>query len=116
MNTPVLQAQQLTRRFGGLTAVAGVDLSLALHEECGRTAALAGLEWLVTVGGDAAQALGHAAIAAGMDATKVRHVATSLEAADVVTAEVAPGDVVLVKGSRGVKTDVVVDRLVAVLG
>ena len=32
MNTPVLQAQQLTRRFGGLTAVAGVDLSLALHE------------------------------------------------------------------------------------
>ncbi|BDB23891.1 ABC transporter ATP-binding protein [Cupriavidus sp. TA19] len=32
MNTPVLQAQQLTRRFGGLTAVAGVDLSLSLHE------------------------------------------------------------------------------------
>jgi UDP-N-acetylmuramoyl-tripeptide--D-alanyl-D-alanine ligase len=92
------------------------DLSLALHEECGRTAALAGLEWLVTVGGEAAQALGHAAIAAGMDAARVRHVATSLEAADVVTAEVAPGDVVLVKGSRGVKTDVVVDRLVAVLG
>ncbi|WP_432259908.1 ABC transporter ATP-binding protein [Cupriavidus sp. TMH.W2] len=30
--TPILQAQQLTRRFGGLTAVAGVDLSLAQHE------------------------------------------------------------------------------------
>ncbi|MEM5274324.1 ABC transporter ATP-binding protein [Cupriavidus taiwanensis] len=35
MNAPattILEAQQLTRRFGGLTAVAGVDLTLALHE------------------------------------------------------------------------------------
>ena len=29
---------------------------------------------------------------------------------------VGEGDVVLVKGSRGVKTDLVVDRLVAMLG
>ncbi|WP_454763699.1 ABC transporter ATP-binding protein [Cupriavidus campinensis] len=29
---PILQAEGLTRRFGGLTAVNGVDLSLALHQ------------------------------------------------------------------------------------
>jgi UDP-N-acetylmuramyl pentapeptide synthase len=46
----------------------------------------------------------------------VQHVGTSAEAADVVATAVSPGDVVLVKGSRGVKTDLVVDRLVAVLG
>jgi len=32
MSAPVLQAEQLSRRFGGLTAVAGVDLSLALGQ------------------------------------------------------------------------------------
>ena len=39
--------------------------------------------------------------------------ATSAEAAVVVAADVAAGDLVLVKGSRGVRTDVVVARLVA---
>ena len=38
------------------------------------------------------------------------------KAADIVAGAVGRGDVVLVKGSRGVKTDLVVDRLVAELG
>jgi UDP-N-acetylmuramyl pentapeptide synthase len=51
-----------------------------------------------------------------MDSGAVRHVATSAEAADLVAGLIEHGDVVLVKGSRGVKTDLVVDRLVAELG
>jgi UDP-N-acetylmuramoyl-tripeptide--D-alanyl-D-alanine ligase len=90
------------------------DLSMALHEECGRAAAAAGLNLLVTVGGPPAEALGRTAVVAGMSATAVRHAATSAEAADLAARLVAPGDVVLVKGSRGVKTDLVVDRLAAV--
>jgi len=92
------------------------DRAASLHEACGRAAAGAGLDLLVTVGGDAAAALGHAAVAAGMDAAAVRHVATSAEAAAVAASLVEPGDVVLVKGSRGVRTELVVDRLVAVCG
>jgi UDP-N-acetylmuramoyl-tripeptide--D-alanyl-D-alanine ligase len=89
------------------------DLSLTLHQSSGRVAAASGLGLLVTVGGASARALAGAAVDAGMDAASVRHSATAEEAAALVAALVAPGDVVLVKGSRGVKTDLVVDRLVA---
>jgi UDP-N-acetylmuramoyl-tripeptide--D-alanyl-D-alanine ligase len=90
------------------------DRSAALHEECGRAAAAAGLGMLLTVGGRSAEALGRAAVEAGMDGRAVVHAATSMEAAELAAGLVAPGDVVLVKGSRGVKTDLVVDRLAAV--
>jgi UDP-N-acetylmuramyl pentapeptide synthase len=41
------------------------------------------------------------------------HVATSAEAADRALALLAAGDLVLVKGSRGIGTDLVVDRIKA---
>ena len=82
-----------------------------LHEECGRAAASAGLELLITVGAEAAEHLAGAARQAGMQA--VAHVTTSDEAAQLALARVRPGDLVLVKGSRGIRTDVVVDRLKA---
>jgi UDP-N-acetylmuramyl pentapeptide synthase len=44
----------------------------------------------------------------------VRHAATSAEAADLTAALVGPHDLVLVKGSRGIRTEVVVDKLAAV--
>ena len=91
-------------------------LAMTLHEACGRSAAAAGLGLLITVGGAPAQALGRSAVEAGLDSQVVRHLATSTEAADLVAMLVGEGDVVLVKGSRGVKTDLVVDRLVAMLG
>jgi UDP-N-acetylmuramoyl-tripeptide--D-alanyl-D-alanine ligase len=90
--------------------------AMSLHEACGLTAARAGLGFLVTVGGAPAERLGRTAVDAGMSAAIVRHVPTSAAAAELVAGMVAPGDVVLVKGSRGVKTDLVVDRLVAELG
>jgi UDP-N-acetylmuramoyl-tripeptide--D-alanyl-D-alanine ligase len=82
-----------------------------LHAECGQAAARAGLDLLIAVGGDPARRLAEAARAAGMSASAVVHVATSAEAADLAQRKVRPGDLVLVKGSRGVRTDVVVDRL-----
>ena len=92
------------------------DLSTELHEDCGRTAAGSGLLRLVTVGGAAARALGAAAIAAGMPSSTVSHFDTSDEAARALPSQLSAGDVVLVKGSRGTRTDVVVEQLTAVFG
>ncbi len=92
------------------------DLSIALHQECGRAAAAARLARLVTVGGGPARALGEAAIAAGFPAKDVSHFDTSADAAAAMAGIVAAGDVVLVKGSRGTRTNLVVDRLSAVAG
>jgi len=84
-----------------------------LHEECGRAAATAGLDFLITVGGAPAQTMGRAAVSAGMPSHAVLHVGTSDEAAELALGRFRPGDLVLVKGSRGIGTDVVVDRLKA---
>ncbi len=92
------------------------DLSLALHQECGRAAAQRNLWRLVTVGGDPARALGEAAIAAGMSPQAVLHFETSTAAAPAVASLATSGDVVLVKGSRGIRTDVVVEQLTTVFG
>jgi len=87
------------------------ELSLQLHQECGRVAAGSRVARLITVGGSSARALGEAAIAAGQPANTVSHFDTSAEAAPAITSQVTSGDVVLVKGSRGTKTDVVVEQL-----
>jgi UDP-N-acetylmuramoyl-tripeptide--D-alanyl-D-alanine ligase len=82
-----------------------------LHEECGRAAAHAGLDLLITVGGDPARVLADASRAEGLAESAVIHIATSAEAADLAATRVRAGDLVLVKGSRGIRTDLVVDRL-----
>jgi UDP-N-acetylmuramoyl-tripeptide--D-alanyl-D-alanine ligase len=82
-----------------------------LHRECGRAAAEAGLDLLISVGGDPAAALAQEALAAGMPERHVWHVATKEEASDVARRNVRPGDLVLIKGSRGIGTDVVVERI-----
>jgi UDP-N-acetylmuramoyl-tripeptide--D-alanyl-D-alanine ligase len=84
-----------------------------LHRECGAAAAGAGLAALVTVGGPPARALGEAAVAAGLDRSQVAHVESSEDAAAVAPNVVRPGDLVLVKGSRGIRMERVVERLVA---
>jgi UDP-N-acetylmuramoyl-tripeptide--D-alanyl-D-alanine ligase len=85
--------------------------ALALHDAAGQLAASSDLAVLVTIGGPPARALGDAAVRVGMDPASVRHVATSDEAAALVASLVRPGDLVLVKGSRAIATDRVVDRL-----
>jgi UDP-N-acetylmuramoyl-tripeptide--D-alanyl-D-alanine ligase len=89
------------------------DHATRLHQESGAAAAAAGLDMLVVVGGPPARALADAAVEAGMPANSVAWMGSSAEAAAFTAARTRPGDLVLVKGSRGVRTDLVVDRLKA---
>jgi UDP-N-acetylmuramoyl-tripeptide--D-alanyl-D-alanine ligase len=89
------------------------DRAIALHEGVGRAIVAAGVDELVAIGGEPAKAMADAAVAARMNRTHVRYFATSDQAADAFEAYVHEGDLVLVKGSRGIRTDVVVDRLKA---
>jgi UDP-N-acetylmuramoyl-tripeptide--D-alanyl-D-alanine ligase len=91
------------------------DHSLGLHADSGRAAAGAGLGLLIAVGGPPARALADAAVEAGMPAGSVSYFEKSDEAAAAVVRALRAGDVVLVKGSRGIRTDIVVDRLIAEL-
>jgi UDP-N-acetylmuramoyl-tripeptide--D-alanyl-D-alanine ligase len=79
--------------------------STALHSELGREAAAAADVVLAVGGADAAE-LAHAAAGA-----ETHRVATAAEALELLRGLVRPGDVVLVKGSRGIGLDAVVDGL-----
>jgi UDP-N-acetylmuramoyl-tripeptide--D-alanyl-D-alanine ligase len=100
---------------GRHTAVLGVmaelgDDAVRAHTEIGREVARAGVERLVVVGADdPVVRLHEAAAQAGVDSHLVPDVAA---AADLVTAGVAPGDVVLVKASRSAGLERVADVLV----
>jgi len=91
------------------------EASRALHEACGRAAAEAGIDRLIAIGGDAALGLAEGAIAAGMPAAHVLSFPDSASAAPAVADLLQSNDLILVKGSRGTRTDVVVDRLKAVV-
>jgi UDP-N-acetylmuramyl pentapeptide synthase len=109
-----LKATTATRRAAVLGEMLELgDHAIALHEECGRAAADAALDWLVTVGGAPAGAMASAAIDAGRPAPAVAHVATADEASTAASARVQPGDVVLIKGSRGIGVARVVAHLKA---
>lgn len=89
------------------------EASEALHRAAGEEAARSGLSALIAVGGPPAQALAEGAVRGGMSASTVYYVPTSAAAADLAVTLVQPGDLVFVKGSRGIRTEVVVDRLKA---
>lgn len=91
------------------------DHAASLHEACGRAAAASGLSLLFAVGGAPARVLADAATAAGMPQASVRYFEKSDDAAPEVVRAIRPGDLVLVKGSRGTRTDIVADRLAAEL-
>jgi len=114
----MLDVMASERGFARRVAVLGEMLELGeqgmtWHQECGRSVARAGIARLVTVGGPPARAMAAAAVEAGLDAAAVTYVATSRDAADVVSGVLRPGDLVLVKGSRGVRMDVVADLVKA---
>jgi UDP-N-acetylmuramoyl-tripeptide--D-alanyl-D-alanine ligase len=79
--------------------------SVTFHREVGRQAA-GSADVVVAVGGTPAAELARAA-----NGTEVHFAATAVEALDTVRTLIRPGDVVLVKGSRGIGLDLVVDGL-----
>ena len=85
--------------------------SAELHREAGRQAAMAGkLDWIIGVQGDAENFV-RGAIDAGHRVTRTKFFASSAEAAAFVADLVESGDLLLVKGSRGVKMERVVEAL-----
>jgi UDP-N-acetylmuramoyl-tripeptide--D-alanyl-D-alanine ligase len=97
--------------------VAGEMLELGttspeLHRAVGRQCQEAGADWLMAVQGDA-QFVAEGARQAGLPAERARFFATPEEAAEHCRQLLQPGDVALVKGSRGVHLEKVVEFLQA---
>jgi UDP-N-acetylmuramoyl-tripeptide--D-alanyl-D-alanine ligase len=85
-----------------------------LHREAGRAAAQTGtIDWVIGVEGDAAQIV-EGAVDAGVPHAQTRIFSSSEEAAKFLADFVAPGDLLLVKGSRGVKMERIVGTLLAI--
>jgi len=80
------------------------------HREVGLEAARLKLDLLVTVG-DLAENIADAAISAGMNAGSVIACGTKEEAVKLLRERVRPGDTVLVKGSRGMKMERIIEGL-----
>ena len=84
-----------------------------LHEQAGRGAAF--LDGLILVG-ELARSIGRGARAAGLGAGALHEAASCEDAAEIALAQVKEGDVILVKGSRGMHLERAVARLVEALG
>jgi UDP-N-acetylmuramoyl-tripeptide--D-alanyl-D-alanine ligase len=85
--------------------------SAELHREAGRAAAATGkLSWIVGVQGDA-ENLVRGAVEAGHPAAQAKFFATSAEAGEFLADLLKRGDLLLVKGSRGVKMERIVETL-----
>jgi UDP-N-acetylmuramoyl-tripeptide--D-alanyl-D-alanine ligase len=115
----MLAALQMTPTGGQRIAVLGEMLELGarsreLHADCGRAAAKADVDELVVIGGEPAGGLVDGALAEGFPPARVHRFADSATAAPAVLALVRPADLVLVKGSRGTRMDLVADALKAV--
>ncbi len=110
----LLASLPATRRV----AVLGEMLELgdeheAGHRDVGRAAA--GVAELLVVVGDGAAALAEAAVEAGLAADRVLRAPDADAALDTLRPRIRSGDAVLVKASRGIALDGLVDRLVAEL-
>jgi UDP-N-acetylmuramoyl-tripeptide--D-alanyl-D-alanine ligase len=86
--------------------------SKQLHREAGHFAAKIGkIDWIIGVAGDASEIVEGAA-AAGFSRTHTRFFASPEEAAKFLEEFVTSGDLLLVKGSRGVKMEKIVEALI----
>jgi UDP-N-acetylmuramoyl-tripeptide--D-alanyl-D-alanine ligase len=85
-----------------------------LHREAGKFAAQTEkIDWVIGVEGDAAQIV-EGAVVAGVPRSQTKVFASSEEAAKFLADFIAPGDLLLVKGSRGVKMERIVESLLKI--
>jgi UDP-N-acetylmuramoyl-tripeptide--D-alanyl-D-alanine ligase len=108
MKAALETASQLASR-GRRIAVVGDMLELGrsserFHREIGQFAGTCKFDALICVGPEA-KLIMESALAAGMDAAKVRHFADSTAAAAAAPQWLRAGDLVLLKGSRGMKLE-----------
>ncbi|HEX5085241.1 MAG TPA: UDP-N-acetylmuramoyl-tripeptide--D-alanyl-D-alanine ligase [Blastocatellia bacterium] len=106
---------------GRRIVVAGEMLELGdqgpdLHRKSGREIAAMGINVLIGVRGLASELVAGAVEASGNEARLTSFCETPEEAAEFLVASALPGDVILVKGSRGVRMEKVVGRLKAAFG
>lgn len=102
---------------GQRVAVLGDMLELgvtapALHEDIGTLVAQSAIDQLITVG-PLAHHIAHGAQRAGMMTRHIHAIPTQEEALAVLQALVRPGDVILLKGSRGMALERLVQALAA---
>ena len=84
-------------------------LEVALHREVGRLAGASSIGMVIAVG-NLSRATAEAARMAGVG--EVHHFADSEQASKAITELLSDGDLIVVKGSRGIRMEKVVDRLV----
>jgi UDP-N-acetylmuramoyl-tripeptide--D-alanyl-D-alanine ligase len=77
------------------------------HQEVGETAAELGVDQLIVIG-ETAKAIAHAAEKAGLE--KSAAVGSTSEAAELLTEMATAGDLILIKGSRAARTELVIEE------
>ncbi len=103
---------------GRRVAVLGDMLELGsrapeFHSQAGKDVVAAGWHWLVAIG-PLSRRTAEAALQAGLEPGRCLCLADADEACRRVPDLIEPGDLVLVKGSRGMRTDRVTDRILEV--
>jgi UDP-N-acetylmuramoyl-tripeptide--D-alanyl-D-alanine ligase len=104
-----------SKGFNRIIVVAGEMLELGatgdeLHRQAGKKIAELGVDLLIGVRGLAAELI-NGAREAGMGSKFAVFCETAHEAGEIIAREARAGDLILVKGSRGVKTEAVIERL-----
>jgi UDP-N-acetylmuramoyl-tripeptide--D-alanyl-D-alanine ligase len=84
------------------------EASPEAHRAIGRAAAQSGVDIVITLGA-LAKYIGEGALEGGMPAERVIEAATHPEAAGLLLKLSRPGDVILIKGSRGMKMEKILE-------
>jgi len=113
----LLAAKSFNRRI----VVAGEMLELGaqgpeLHRQCGREIAAMGIDVLIGVRGLASELVAGALEIVGSSTKLTSFCETPEQAADLLVAGATANDLILDKGSRGVRTEKVVEKLKAAFG
>ena len=86
------------------------DMALKAHNDVGKYVARKGIDDLFTVG-NKGKDIAHGALEAGCEPDRVFHFKDNIEAGKFIKSFVKPGDVIVVKGSRSMKMEEIVDVL-----